>query len=81
MRVMFLIKGIIVAKIHDNRQAGLNLYSSLRLTVYILNIRTDKPYHAQSDQDEHCICYIVCGSTSRDFQEGLDVGDAGMRFL
>ena len=38
---------IIAATIKDGgRQAGQNLYSSHRFTVYILNIRTDKPYHS-----------------------------------
>ena len=66
-----------MAKIHDSKQAGLNLYSSQRLTVYILNIRTDKPFHAQSDQDEHCIYYIVCGNTSRDFRRVWMLGMRG----
>ena len=73
---------IIAATIKDgSRQAGQNLFSSHRFTVYILNIRTYKPYHSQSDQDEHCIYFLICRNRGRDFHEGLDVGDAGMRLL
>ena len=73
---------IIAATIKDgSRQAGQNLFSSHRFTVYILNIRAYKPYHSQSDQDEYCIYFLICRNTSRDVHEGLDVGDAGMRLL
>ena len=73
---------IIAATIKDGtRQAGQNLYSSHRFTVYILNIRTDMLYHSQSDQNEHCIYFLICRNTNSGFHEGLDVGDAGMRLL
>ena len=82
--VMFLIEvGVMQGslrlqlKIHDSMQAAI---CTVRAgTVYILNIRADKTYHAQSDQDEHSIYYILCRNTNRGFQEVLDVGDEGMR--
>ena len=71
---------VIAVTIKDgSRPVGQNLYSSHRFTIYILNSRTEKPYHSQSDQDEHCIYFLICRNTNRGFQEGLDVGDAGMR--